>query len=200
MKTDKLITIASLVLVINAAYAVGNLLVGLSEASWWFITLGIYYIILSTMRLTVIIMSQKVRVGITSKYVGAMLMVTAIPLLGIVFLCFIREVGSQFHEIIMIAMAVYAFSKITLAIINLIKVRRGSSEVEKSLRNISLADALVSIASLQRSMLVSFGDMAQNDIKLFNVLTGTGVSIVIFLLGLNLILEVKKRKKSEIQF
>ena len=67
MKTDKLITIASLVLVVNAAYAVGNLLVGVSDLSWWFITLGIYYIILSTMRLTVIIMSRKVRSGITSK-------------------------------------------------------------------------------------------------------------------------------------
>ena len=67
MKTDKLITIASLVLVVNAAYAVGNLLVGVSGLSWWFITLGIYYIILSTMRLTVIIMSRKVRSGITSK-------------------------------------------------------------------------------------------------------------------------------------
>lgn len=199
MKTDKLITIASLVLVINAAYAVGNLLVGVSESSWWFITLGIYYIILSTMRLTVIIMSRKVRSGITSKYVGVMLMVTAIPLLGIVFLCFVREVGNRFNEIIMIAMAAYAFTKITLAVINLIKVRRTSSEVEKSLRNISLADALVSIASLQRSMLVSFGEMAEADIRLFNVLTGAGVSVLIFLLGLNLAIGIKKNKKSEIQ-
>ena len=199
MKTDKLITIASLVLVVNAAYAVGNLLVGVSELSWWFITLGIYYIILSTMRLTVIIMSRKVRSGITSKYVGVMLMVTAIPLLGIVFLCFVREVGNRFDEIIMIAMAAYAFTKITLAIINLIKVRRASSEVEKSLRNISLADALVSIASLQRSMLVSFGEMAEADIRLFNVLTGAGVSVLIFLLGLNLAIGIEKNKKSEIQ-
>ena len=198
MKTDKLITIASLVLVVNAAYAVGNLLVGVSELSWWFITLGIYYIILSTMRLTVIIMSRKVRSGITSKYVGVMLMVTAIPLLGIVFLCFVREVGNKFNEIIMIAMAAYSFTKITLAIINLIKVRRTSSEVEKSLRNISLADALVSIASLQRSMLVSFGEMAEADIRLFNVLTGAGVSVLIFLLGLNLAIGIGKNKKSEI--
>ena len=184
MKTNKLITVASLVLLVNAAYAVGNLLVGFSGLSWWFITLGIYYIILSTMRLTVIIMSQKVRSGVASKYVGVMLMITAIPLLGIVFLCFVREAGNRFHEIIMIAMAAYAFTKITLAIINLIKVRRTSSEVERSLRNISLADALVSIASLQRSMLVSFGNMAEADIRLFNVLTGSGVSVIIFLLGL----------------
>ena len=199
MKTDNLITTASLVLVINTAYAVGNLLLGVSKVSWWFITLGVYYIILSTMRLTAIIMSRKIKSGVTSKYVGVMLMVTALPLLAIVFLCFVKEVGSQFHEIIMIAMAAYAFTKITLAIINLIKVRKGSSEVEKSLRNISLADALVSIASLQRSMLVSFGDMSASDIKIFNVLTGTGVSVLIFLLGLNLVMEIRKKQKSEIR-
>ena len=199
MKTDNLITTASLVLVINTAYAVGNLLLGVSKVSWWFITLGVYYIILSTMRLTAIIMSRKIKSGVTSKYVGVMLMVTALPLLAIVFLCFVKEVGSQFHEIIMIAMAAYAFAKITLAIINLIKVRKGSSEVEKSLRNISLADALVSIASLQRSMLVSFGNMAEAEIRLFNVLTGTGVSVLIFLLGLNLVMEIRKKQKSEIR-
>ena len=195
MKTDKLITTASLVLVINTAYAVGNLLLGVSQASWWFITLGVYYIILSTMRLTAIIMSRKIKKGVTSKYVGIMLMITALPLLAIVFLCFVKEVGNRFHEIVMIAMAAYAFTKITLAIINLIKVRKGSSEIEKALRNISLADALVSIASLQRSMLVSFGAMSQNDIRLFNVLTGMGVSVLIFLLGLNLVLEIRKKTK-----
>ena len=155
----------------------------------------------SSARLVSIIMDKRARAGVISMSVGVMLMVTAIPLLGIVILSTVRERGNQFHEIIMITMALYAFSKITLAIINLIKVRKGSLEVEKALRNISLADAFVSIASLQRSMLVSFGDMAVNDIKLFNVLTGTGVSIIIFLLGLNLVMEIRgKGKKSEIQF
>ena len=199
MKTDRLIKTASFILVINVAYAVGNLFVGVSDHSWWFITLGVYYIILSTMRLTAVIMGQRSKVGITSKCVGVMLMITAIPLLAIVILCFVREVGSKFHEIVMIAMATYAFTKVTLAIINLIKVRHTSSEVEKALRNISLADALVSIASLQRSMLVSFGDMSQSDIRLFNVHTGTGVSIIIFSLGLNLLLELRAKKESEIQ-
>ena len=201
MKTNKIIMTASLVLIINVAYAVGNLLLGVSESSWWFMTLGIYYLILSSARLVSIIMDKRARAGVISMSVGVMLMVTAIPLLGIVILSTVRERGNQFHEIIMITMALYAFSKITLAIINLIKVRKGSLEVEKALRNISLADAFVSIASLQRSMLVSFGDMAVNDIKLFNVLTGTGVSIIIFLLGLNLVMEIRgKGKKSEIQF
>jgi len=39
---------------------------------------------------------------------------------------------------------------------------------------------------LQRSMLVSFGNMAQKDITLFNILTGSGVCIAVLMLGINL--------------
>jgi divalent metal cation (Fe/Co/Zn/Cd) transporter len=92
----------------------------------------------------------------------------------------------------MITMALYAFTKVTLAIINLTKARRQRSSAESALRSISLADALVSIASLQRSMLVSFGEMTASEIRLFNILTGSGVCILVFILGLNLLM--KKRE------
>ena len=60
-----------------------------------------------------------------------------------------------------------------------------------ALRNISFATALVSIFSLQRSMLVTFEGMTDSQIVLMNALTGTGVCILVFLLGLNL---VRKKK------
>lgn len=41
--------------------------------------------------------------------------------------------------------------------------------------------------SLQRAMLVSFPGMLLPDIRLMNALTGAGVCVLIFLLGLNLI-------------
>ena len=48
-------------------------------------------------------------------------------------------------------------------------------------------------------MLVSFGGMDEKDIKLFNTLTGSGVCIIIFLLGMNLLKGDKfKMAKSKI--
>ena len=93
--------------------------------------------------------------------------------------------------IVMIAMAAYAFTKITLATIKLIKARRSTSATLITLRNISFAEAFASIFALQRSMLVSFEGMTQAEITLMNALTGTGTCILVFLLGLNLV----KRKK-----
>lgn len=114
-------------------------------------------------------------------------LVLAWCLSGTVILCAMKDRGIRYHEIVMITLALYAFIKVTLGIINLVKASRHAASAWVCLRNISLADALVSICSLQRSMLVSFGDMAQQDITLFNILTGSGVCIIVFMLGLNLI-------------
>lgn len=114
-------------------------------------------------------------------------LVLAWCLSGTVILCAMKDRGIRYHEIVMITLALYAFIKVTLGISNLVKASRHAASAWVCLRNISLANALVSICSLQRSMLVSFGDMAQQDITLFNILTGSGVCIIVFMLGLNLI-------------
>ena len=121
-----------------------------------------------------------------------MLMFMSLPLAGTVILAVVKDRGTVFHEIVMIAIAVYAFTKITLATVNLIKARRASSVKLITLRNVSFASACVSIFALQRSMLVSLGEMAESDVRIMNVATGTGVCIVIFLLGLNLVLMKKE--------
>lgn len=183
-KNNKLIKIATLSSIVDTIYAVGNLFVGITENSWWFTMTGVYYLILSATRFTVLIVNKTKRAYFTPKFTGCMLMSTALPLLAIALLCSVRDTGNKFHEIIMITIALYAFSRITLAIINLIKFRKHKSAVEVSLRSISLATAFVSIASLQRSMLVSFGSMSTDEIRLFNVMTSIGVCILVFLIGL----------------
>ena len=89
--------------------------------------------------------------------------------------------------IVMIAMAAYAFTKITLATIKLIEARRSTSATLITLRNISFADAFVSIFALQRSMLVSFEGMTEAEIVIMNATLGSAVCVIVFLLGLNLV-------------
>ena len=89
--------------------------------------------------------------------------------------------------IVMIAMAAYAFTKITLATIKLMKARRSTSATLITLRNISFADAFVSIFALQRSMLVSFEGMRETEIVIMNATLGSAVCVIVFLLGVNLL-------------
>ena len=104
-----------------------------------------------------------------------------------VILSVVRDRGKVMHMIIMITIAAYTFTKITFAIINLVRLRKGSSAKLIALRNISLADSCVSIFALQRSMLVSFPGMAADDIRIMNAVFGSAICIIVFLLGYNLI-------------
>ena len=191
---DRTLKIALASLVFNIAFATYHLVMGLVTGSWWLLTLGSYYLILSTVRFTALRSKSKER--FIAKFTGWMLMLLSIPLVGTVILSVLRDRGHKLHMIVMIAMAAYAFTKITLAIIKFIKARRSKSAILLTLRNISLADAFVSIFALQRSMLVSFEGMSETEIVIMNASLGSLVCITCFLLGLLLLLN--KQYKSSI--
>ena len=182
---NKAMKIASISLSINAAYALYYLVFSVLSGSWWMLTLGSYYLILSILRF--VVLQRKSKEHFIAKFTGVMLMILSIPLVGSVVLSVIQDRGHEFHMILMIAMAAYAFTKITLATINFIRSRRSASAKLITLRNISFADAFVSIFALQRSMLVSFEGMSDAEIVIMNASLGAAVCVVVFLLGVNLI-------------
>ena len=176
-------------LIFNIAYSAYYAALGAITSSWWLLVLGFYYYVLSTVRFIVI--RTKKNEPLLAKFTGVMLIIMSLSLVGVVVLSLVRDRGHKFHTIVMITIAAYSFAKIVLAIIKLVKSRRSTSQKTIALRNISLASAVVSIFSLQRSMLVSFEGMSKVEILLMNALTGTGVCIIVFLLGLNLVVEKK---------
>jgi hypothetical protein len=182
---DRTLKTALFSLIFNVAFGAYHLVFGIVSSSWWLLTLGSYYLILSIVRFVVLISKPK-ELFIT-KFTGWMLMALSIPLAGTVVLLIVRDRGHVYHMIVMIAMAAYAFAKITLATINLIKSRRSTLGALVTLRNISFADAFVSLFALQRSMLVSFEGMTETAILIMNATLGSAVCVIVFLLGLNLV-------------
>ncbi len=182
---DKTLKVALISLIFNVLFGVYHLVFGVVSSSWWLLTLGTYYLILSIVRFAVLI--SKSREGFITKFTGGMLITLSIPLAGTVILSLVRDRGHQLPMVVMIAMATYSFTKITLATIQLVKSRRNASAAHITLRNISFADAFVSIFALQRSMLVSFEGMTETEILIMNALLGVAVCVIVFLLGLNLL-------------
>lgn len=179
-------------LAINTAYAIGNCIIGFLTHSWWFITVGAYYTVLAITRFSVLQVKRKASGNydielFARRITGILLVVLSLCIVGVNILSAVQERGSDFHEILMIAIATYTFSKITISVVGMVKARRSASPALKTLRNISLADACVSIYTMQRSMLVSFPGMEAPEILLLNIFTGTAVWMVVLLLGINLI-------------
>lgn len=179
-------------LAINFVYALGNCAIGFLSHSWWFVTMGAYYAVLTMARFSVLQVKRKARGDYDIEFfarriTGILLVILSVCIVGVNILSALKERGTAFHEIIMIAIATYTFTKITIAIIGMVQSRRTYSPVIKTLRNISLADACVSVYAMQRYMLVTFPGMNPGEIQLFNILTGTAVWIIVLLLGINLI-------------
>ena len=186
---DRTLKIALASLAFNIVFATYHLIMGFVTSSWWLLTLGSYYLVLSVVRFVVLRIKSKER--FIAKFTGWMLILLSIPLAGTVILSVVRDRGHERHMIVMIAIAAYAFTKITLATIQLIKAHRSTSATLITLRNISFADAFVSIFALQRSMLVSFEGMTEAEIAIMNAHLGAAVSVIVFLMGVNLL----RRKK-----
>ena len=179
-------------LVFNAAYAFGNCIIGFLTHSWWFITVGAYYTVLAITRFSVLEVKLKASGNYDTelfarRITGTLLVVLSFCIVGVNVMSAVKDRGTAFDEIVMITIATYTFTKITISIIGMVKAKRSTSPVLKTLRNISLADACVSIYTMQRSMLVSFPGMEAAEILLLNIFTGTAVWIVVLLLGINLI-------------
>ncbi len=179
-------------LAVNFIYAIGNCVIGFWGHSWWFITVGAYYTVLTITRFSVLQIKRKADGDydtelFAERVTGFFLIALSFCIVGVNVLSAIKERGTAFGEIIMITIATYTFTKITVSIIGMVKAKGSASPILKTLRNISLADACVSIHTMQRSMLVSFPGMEKADILLLNILTGTAVWIIVLLLGINLI-------------
>jgi len=192
MRLDRTQKFALVGLLFNMVYSIYHIILGITVYSWWFLTIGIYYAILSIVRF--VVLRQKGQNSFVIRFTGIMLILLSISLVGTVILAFLKDRGTEFHLIVMLAIAVYTFTKITLAAIKWVNARKNKSTELITLRNISFADAFVSIFSLQRSMLVSFKGMTEIGIRIMNAATGSAVCIIVFLLGFNLVQQQTIRK------
>ena len=182
---DRTLKLSILSLTFNIAFAAYHFAMGLVTSSWWLLTLGSYYLVLSILRFVILLAKSKER--FINAFTGWMLILLSIPLAGTVILSVLQDRGHKLHMIVMIAMAAYSFTKITLATIKLIKSRRSTSATLITLRNISFADAFVSIFALQRSMLVSFEGMIEAEIMIMNAALGSAVFVIVLSLGISLL-------------
>lgn len=200
----RIVLFATLTLVINMLYALGNLAIGIFQHSYWFITIGTYYTVLSFMRFAAVIFEKKKLADdkneselFVQKFSGIMLIALSVVLAGSVYMSVTFDVISRIDEIVMISIATFTFVKIIMAIINVVKGRKSDSPLIATLRNISLSDAAVSVLTMQRSMLVTFEGMKEFDIKMMNGIVGTAVYIFVCTLGISMIITSIKGEKND---
>ena len=172
-------------LIINAVYAVTKLVLGIVYSSTWFITLAIYYILLSLIRFLLLTQAKQLTLGenVVKEYQqyrlsGILLIVVNISLSGVAIQMVRNHQNYQYPGYLIYAAALYAFYAIIAACVHLIKYRRYNSPIISAAQAIGFTTALVSILSLQNAMLTQFNsDPAFG--KLMSALTSGAVCVII---------------------
>lgn len=192
---------------INVAYTLYNGVIGIVNQSPWFITMAVYYSLLGIMRYQAVSTERKTTFMEDRKLIrkkqlsvirtdGILLLVLNIALIGVIILTITKDTAKRYSEIMVISIAAYTFYKIITSVMNMIKVRKLQSPILITIRNIGVADALVSMLTLQMTMLASFQERSSLDINRMNAMTGMGVCVLISILGASMIHYAYKKKES----
>ena len=186
----------------NALYGIFQLWLGFYHHTFWFYSLGAYYICLGVMRFFLARHTTRYAPGERmqtelKKYraCGIVFLVMNLALALIIFFMVYWNRTFEHHMITAIAMAAYTFTALTTAIINVIKYRKYNSPVFSASKAISLAAALVSMLTLESTMLTTFGDGTMTVVAQKWMLGATGGAISVLIVATAIYMIVVGTKK-----
>ena len=188
----------------NALYGIFQLWLGFYHHTFWFYSLGAYYICLGVMRFFLVRHTRKFALGekmqtelLKYRACGIVFLLMNLALALIIFFMVYWNRTFEHHMITAIAMAAYTFTALTTAIVNVIKYRKYNSPVYSASKVISLAAALVSMLTLESTMLTTFGDgsMTATTQKWMLGATGGAISVLIVATAIYMIVVGSKKLK-----
>ena len=185
----------------NTLYGIFQLCLGFYHHTFWFCSLGAYYIFLAVMRFFLAHHTarysprERMRSELKRyRACGIVLLFMNLALALIVFFMVYWNRTFDHHMITAIAMAAYTFTALATAIVNVVKYRKYQSPVYSASKAINLAAACVSMLTLESTMLTTFGD-GEINARLMLGLTGGAVVALIVTMAVYMIIRANKQLK-----
>ena len=186
----------------NALYGLFQLWLGFYHHTFWFYSIGAYYICLGVMRFFLLLHTRKYAPGekmqtelVKYRACGCVFLLMNLALALIIFFMVYWNRTFEHHMITAIAMAAYTFTAFTVAIVNVIKYKKHNSPVFSAAKAISLAAALVSMLTLESTMLTTFSDGTMTAVEQKWMLGATGGAISVLIIATAVYMIVVGTKK-----
>lgn len=195
----------------NIAYGALHLWLGYYHSTFWFYSLGAYYICLAFMRFILLLHTRKYKPGERMytelkmyRACGWIFLVMNLALSLIVFFMLYWNRTFTHHMITAIAIAAYTFTAFTVAIVNVVRYKKYNSPAFSASKAINFASACVSMLTLTSTLLTTFRDetMGEFEQKMMLGSVGVAVSAVVVFMAIYMIVQgTKKLEKymSEVQ-
>ena len=189
-------------LFVNLLYVALNLVSGLRYRSTWFISLAVYYALLSAMRAVLVRYLHRRAVGEDVKAelrryraCGVILLLMNQALVGIILYMVTQNRGFSYPGHMIYAMALYTFYITITAVVNVVKFRKHGSPLLSAAKVISLTAALVSMLSLETAMLAQFGSGQRAFRRIMLASSGGAVCAVVASMAVYMIAHATKQLK-----
>lgn len=186
----------------NTVYAVFQLWLGFYYHTFWYYSLGGYYVCLAVMRFYLARYLRKNKPGekINAelkryRFCGWIFLAMNTALALIVFFMVYWNRTFEHSMITAIAMAAYTFTTFTVAIINLMKYRKYNSPILSASKTISMAAACVSMLTLESTMLTTFHDGSMSLASRRMMLGATGAAVSAFVITKAVVMIVQSTKR-----
>ena len=199
----------SLSFIVNIAYALLCGVLGIALRASWYGMFSFYYLLLSALRCGLLagaMRSRRRAAGdarglLVSRWklyrlCGIALFVLEFALAAAVTVMVAVGRPAPVSEVLAIASAAYTFYKVISAAVGFVKVRRLHDSLLQAFRNINLADAAVSLLSLQVTLVAVFSQGEGESMKPLNAAMGFFVCLLTIALGVWMIAEAGVRLRT----
>lgn len=193
---------SSLSFLVTFIFAVYNAFLGIRYKIIWNLSISIYYIFLVIIRGIIIKQEHLFLVrGIDNRQrihtiISVMLIVMNLALIMPITLMIIDKKNVSASMIPAISIAAYTTFKITMASINLKKSKKSDDLLIKDLRNINFIDALMSVLTLQNTLISVKGENNRPEmVTLSAVSSGIELAAIIILTVMNIRCNSKNKNK-----
>ena len=207
-KTDydfKTILTAAASFAVTAVFALYNGFLGISLLSVWYGTICVYYIILTVLRGSIITAEKRIaaqdnqedqrkKVCLAS---SALLLLLNISLVVPVTIMVRQQKPVSLTLIPAVAMATYTTVKVTMASIHLKRRKRSSDSLVRLLRTINFIDALVSVLTLQNTLIMFSSGGKDIHMLPLTALTSAAVLLAVLLLSVHAIVQAVRGMKKK---
>ncbi|MBQ2909214.1 MAG: hypothetical protein IJE53_00235 [Bacilli bacterium] len=200
-KKDRTMYILRFTLTINIILAIVKYIIAFTLPSMWFFVNALFLTVLSISRFfsikdyhiikTLNEDKEKVKIGYKNYLRNGILLI----FLGLMYFfvsvyIYYKGTNTNMHEYLTYLVALNAFWSISWAIYGMIKYKKNNNPILKSVKMTNFANALTSMVLTQVTLLDTFGP--GYDLSKINSYTGMGVSLIIAVIGLSMIIGIKK--------
>lgn len=200
-KNDRTIVLLIFTTAANTLLAAAKFIFAIIIPSLWFFVNACFLAVLSISRFFSIrnygkrrnITNEKIKKEIGYKhylYNGVLLIILGIMYFFVSVYMYYKGTNTTMHEYLTYLVALNAFWSISWSIHGMIKYKRESSPILKSVKITNFANALTSIVLTQVVLLDTYA--SEYDLTQINGYTGMAVAIAIIIMGLYMVINIQK--------